>query len=143
MPRPCTNAHEGYALTRAVLSGFVPLIQFLLENGADPTLKDGIAVKLAIQMQDLGLMKMLIERGTAPSTASSLSVSRRLSFGPAQGGPQGTKRRKMEDRVMVTPMMLRTAVKHGAMDIASWMMSEKGCVPDIHTVNLMVKRSEQ
>lgn len=151
IPRPNTNAHEGYALARAVLAGFVPLIEFLLDHGADPGLKGGIAVKVAIQMRDLGLVRMLVEPGYTPPTTSITAslASRRSSFGRRIGavGPgkgdenasvaSGAKRRRMEDRMKVTPKLLQTAVRHGAMDIVDWMMNEKGCVPDMKTISLM------
>lgn len=142
-------------MARAVLAGFVPLIEFLLDNGADPGLKGGIAVKVAIQMRDLGLVRMLVERGYTPPAADTTTVpfsSRRSSFGrrmeaavadAGRGGENATvasggRRRRMEDRMKVTPLLLQTAVRHGAMDIVDWMMKEKGCVPDMKTISLMM-----
>lgn len=135
------------------MAGFVPLIEFLLDNGADPESKKSIAVNVAIHMRDLGLVRMLIERGYVPpisgatgsATAASLS-SRRSSLGrridAGKGGENaimasGAKRRKMEDRMKVTPVLLQTAVRQGAMDIVDWMMKEKGCVPDMKTIRMM------
>lgn len=145
-------------MARAVLAGFVPLIEFLLDNGADPALKAGIAVKVAIQTRDLGLVRMLVERGcTSSTTSTSMTMpsfsSRRTSFGrrieaaEAEAGvgksgenvaSGGAKRRRMEDRMKVTPALLQTAVRHDAMDIVDWMMRDKGCVPDMKTISLMM-----
>lgn len=164
VPKPNTNAHDGYALTKAVLADFVPLIAFLLEHGADPRLKRAIAVSVAIQMHDLGLVKMLVERGDTPSTDIPSSVSRQSNPGrragcdegvnggsmdgsPEEGGEEkvasGVKKRKMEDRVKVTPALLHTAVKHRATHIADWMMHEKGCMPEMSTLSLTLRRLEQ
>lgn len=164
IPKPNTNAHDGYALTKAVLADFVPLIAFLLEHGADPRLKRAIAVNVAIQMHDLGLVKMLVERGHTPSTYTPSSVPRSSSPGrragcdegvnaglmdgsPEKGDDEkvasGAKKRKMEDRVKVTPALLHTAVKHRATHIANWMMHEKGCMPEMSTLSLTLRRLEQ
>lgn len=138
------------------MSGFVPLIEFLLDNGADPALKAGIAVKVAIQKRDLGLVRMLVERRyEPPPTSTSTKItsfsSRRSRLGRknevaeagmGKGGENvasgGAKRRRMEDRMKVTPALLQTAVRHGAMDIVDWMMREKGCVPDMKTISMMM-----
>lgn len=161
IPKPNTNAHDGYALTKAVLSSFVPLITFLLEHGADPRLKSAIAVSVAIQMQDLGLVKILVERDFTPSTGTSSPVSRRICLSSKSGSAEvinagvgktsetggevasSTKRRGIEDRMKVTPALLHTAVKHRAKHIANWMMHEKGCVPELATISLTLRRLEQ
>ena len=64
IPGPNPNCWDGYALTRAVASGFIPLVQFLLEQGASPACKGGIAVHAAIRRKNLSLVKMLIEPDT-------------------------------------------------------------------------------
>lgn len=164
IPKPNTNAHDGYALTKAVLADFVPLIAFLLEHGADPRLKRAIAVNVAIQRHDLGLVKMLVERGYTPSTDTTSSITRRSGLGRRAGRDEvvnaglvggtvekghdrkvasGAKKRKMEDRMKVTPALLHMAVKHRATHIAAWMMHEKGCMPELSTLSLTLRRLEQ
>jgi len=114
IPRPDPNSHDGYALTRAVHAGFVPLIHFLLVHGASPECKKGLAVMVAIRRKDLSVVRMLVER------------------------PKGTaKRRKLEDRVQTTSEMLRVAVKCDARDIAEYLTLEKGCIPDMQTLRMM------
>ncbi|EKM58414.1 uncharacterized protein PHACADRAFT_252716, partial [Phanerochaete carnosa HHB-10118-sp] len=49
IPPPNANCWDGYALTRAVASGFIPLTQFLLEHGASPACKGGMAVLVAVR----------------------------------------------------------------------------------------------
>jgi len=114
IPPPDSNSHDGYPLTRAVHAGFVPLVSFLLTHGADPRRKKGLAIMVAIRRKDLSLLKILIEQ------------------------PKGTgKRRKLEDRIQVTPEMLRVAVKCDARDIVEYLVVEKECIPDMQTLLMM------
>ena len=120
---PNSNSHEGYALTKAVQVGFVPLVRFLLDHGATPAWKGSLAIIIAIHRKDLGLVRMLVER-TDTETSSSK-------------GKGNGKRRKLEDRVEVTPEMLRAAIKCKAQDIVEYLTREKGCIPDMQTLLLM------
>ncbi|KAK7035513.1 hypothetical protein VNI00_011806 [Paramarasmius palmivorus] len=108
---PNANAHSGYALTKAVHAGFLPLVQFLLFHGASPAHKNGLVVTIAIRQRNLHMVKILVE--------------------PQQ---KGNKKRKVEDRVKISPEMLRTAVKCKAKDIVDYFTQEKGCVPDMQTL---------
>ncbi|TFK45875.1 hypothetical protein OE88DRAFT_1639302, partial [Heliocybe sulcata] len=121
IPAPNTDSHDGYALTKAVYAGFIPLVRFLLEHGASPACKNGLAAMIAIRRKDLLLLKMLIERGDTPRI------------------PKSTKRRKLEDRMSVTPEMLKLAVKGDARDIVLY-LKEKGCVPNMQTLQLLARR---
>ena len=115
--RYAVNSHGGYPLVRAVHAQFVPLIQFLLDHGADPRLRECMAVKVAIGKKDLTLVKMLIEFGE--------------ESGP--GTKVGKKRRRL-DRVEVTPYMLELAVRCDARDIVQYFVEEKGCIPNMKTL---------
>ena len=152
IPKPDPNCHDGYALTRAVAAGFIPLVQFLLEQGASPACKGGIAVQAAIRRRNLPLVKMLIEPdarsintqsdnlGSCPldGTIQAHSASRRRRRqDETVSGKSGSKKRKLEDRVRVSQEMLRTAVACDARDIVKYFMEEKSCVPDMQTVRLM------
>jgi hypothetical protein len=117
-PPPNVNAHEGYALTKAVHAGFLPLVHFLLHHGASPRYKDGLVVLVAIRKKDLSLVKLLIEKDD--------------SLRDCRG-----KRRRMEDRMQVNSNMLKAAVKCGATDIVHYLTEEKGCVPDIATLHMI------
>ena len=114
IPLPDVDSHAGYALTKAVHAGFIPLVCFLLARGASPKCKKGLAVMVAIRRKDLSLVRMLIERPK-----------------------EGTKRRKLEDRILVNSEMLKMAVKCQAWDIVEYLTTEKGCVPDMQTLRLM------
>ncbi|KAL0954788.1 hypothetical protein HGRIS_003737 [Hohenbuehelia grisea] len=155
MRAPNANAHEGYALTKAVHVGFLPLVEMLLAHGASPRAKDGLAVMVAIRRQDLPLVKMLLERGSGAGEGSSSGSAggaggaERKHKGRAGGGgansrqggepARGAKRRRLEDRMEPSPAMLKVAVKCGARDIADYLMNEKGCVPDMQTLKLMTR----
>ena len=123
LPPPDANSHEGYALTKAVLAGFVPLVRFLLDRGATPAWKGYLPITIAIRRKELGLVKMLVERTDTGK--------------PSSGSMVKGKRRKLEDRVELTPQMLRTAVKCKAQEIVEYLTKEKGCMPDMQTLLLM------
>jgi len=114
IPPPDANSHDGYALTKAVHARFIPLIRFLLVHGASPQCKKGLAVMVAIRRKDLTMVRMLVEH------------------------PKSTqKRRKLEDRILVTSEMLRMAVKCDARDIVEYLTLEKRCIPDMQTLRMM------
>ncbi|KAI8980048.1 hypothetical protein BD414DRAFT_530307 [Trametes punicea] len=150
IPYPATNSYDGYALTRAVYAGFTPLVRFLLEHDASPACKGNLAVTVAIRRKSLPLVRMLVERDRIGAAGESMwrsSKKRRRSVADERDSDgsgrasnsesHGAKRRKLGDRVSVTPDMLRAAVKCGARDIAEYLMREKGCVPDMQTVLMM------
>ncbi|KAF7985740.1 hypothetical protein HWV62_2354 [Athelia sp. TMB] len=116
IPRPDSNAHDGYALTKAVHAKAIPLIRFLLAHGADPGTKNGLAVMVAIRRKDINLVKMLVERADEVTKG---------------------KRRRLRDRVVVTNEMLRMAVKCDARDIVQYFREEKGVIPDLKTLNTL------
>lgn len=121
---PDVNSHDGYALTKAVQAGFVPLVHFLLDHGASPRCKNNISILVAIYRKDLSLVRLLVERVDC------------RECGPGALKQKG-KRQRLEDRVQVTPEMLRVAVKLGARDIMEYFMEEKECVPDLQTLQMM------
>lgn len=120
------NGYQGYALIKAVHARHIPLIEFLLDLGASPALKDSLAIKVAIKQKNLKIVKMLVEReDRGGSLASSPSEVRKKQNG---------KRRRLEDRVEVDQSMLRLAVKCNAKDIIDYLAWEKGVVPDMQTL---------
>lgn len=131
-----SNAFDGYALIRAVHCQFAPLVQFLLDHGASPLMKGGLAVIVAIRNKDLAMTKLLIER----SEQLQQSSSPKSAAGPAtqSNGGRG-KKRKLEDRVSVTPEMLKAAIQCDARAIVEYLMDEKGCVPDLGMLSLVNK----
>ncbi|KAH9856661.1 hypothetical protein C2E23DRAFT_881989 [Lenzites betulinus] len=152
IPFIATNSYDGYALTRAVYAGFMPLVRFLLANGASPECKGHLAVTVAIRRKSLALVRLLVERDLPEEAPAMTSKKRRRSEvdgdsdGRSGGGSSKQskqskaapgKRRKLGDRISVTPDMLKAAVKCDAGDIADYLMREKGCVPDMQTVLMM------
>lgn len=128
------NSNKGYALAKSVLSRCRPLVEVLLEHGADPSIKDYMAVMLAVGRRDLDIVKLLIERqDDSFSFPSSSSSDKSLALGaiqsismPTSGGNGSKKRRrggggdnerispkrrKLDDRIQVTSEMLELAVK--------------------------------
>lgn len=149
IPPPDPDSNDGYALTNAVAAGFIPLVQFLLDNGASPRHKNGLAVRAAIRRKDLALVKMLVEPDNTPCTVtdhgqqfqargSSRGVSgRRRTREDNVVIGKGVKRRKLEDRIAVDLDMLKTAVSCNAQDIVAYFVNEKSCMPDMQTLRLM------
>lgn len=167
IPAPNANAHDGYALTRAVFALFVPLVKFLLDHEADPAKKNALAVTVAIRRKDVALVRMLIERDAPGCDTEKTSTSRKgplarlaekerargrvedkKGYGRQETKPNersqkressssSAKRRKLGDRLLVDQNMLQVAVKSDARDIIDYFMKEKGCVPNIQTMNLL------
>ncbi|KZT52332.1 hypothetical protein CALCODRAFT_487230, partial [Calocera cornea HHB12733] len=137
------SSHSGYPLTMAVRAPHLPLVKLLLERGANPALKEGMAVRVAVARRDLGLVRMLVERvDRASSDGQGSGGSESGSGGSAGVGVEvggrrkGRKRRRLSDRVEVTAAMLQLAVKLDARDIVQYLM-EKGCVPDMKTLRMV------
>jgi hypothetical protein len=149
LPQPDANCWNGYALTRAVASGFIPLVQFLLEHGASPACKSSIAVHAAIRRKNLPLVKMLIEPNPGsiqvearafPAEASgqtNSTIRKKRKYAGVTEARTSAKKRKLEDRVLVDQEMLRTAVACDARDIVKYFMEDKSCMPDMQTVRIM------
>jgi hypothetical protein len=149
--QPDVNANSGYALTKAVHAQFLPLIQFLLDHGASPETKDGLAVVVAIRQRNLKLVKMLIERQGDPAGDEGTNSQRQegkegrtTTNAPEISGKKGGqatgrgKRRKLEDRVQPNSKMLKAAVQCKAKDIVEYLCHEKGVVPDMQTLQMMM-----
>ncbi|EMD33913.1 hypothetical protein CERSUDRAFT_67549 [Gelatoporia subvermispora B] len=150
IPEPDANRNEGYALTKAVYAGFLPLVSFLLDHGASPACKGGLPVMVAIKQKDLALVRKLIERDGAVRAgsprkrkAAELDDTRQENAAgmEQEAGRQErrtvAKKRKLEDRMEVNKEMLKLAVKCDARNIVDYLMKEKGCVPDMQTLMLM------
>lgn len=143
---PDANAHEGYALARAVHAGHRPLIKFLLGKGAKPGLKDALAVRIAIRKGELALVRGLIEReaeegGCTDEGEEITGCGAEMKAGAGQvvstvKKKKTTKRRRVEDRVEVTTAMLRLAVEVDVRDIVQYFL-DKGARPDMSTIQRM------
>jgi hypothetical protein len=132
---PDTNAHDGYALSRAVYAGHGPLIRFLLAHGAEPARKDAFAVHVAIRRRDLPLVRTLLEPDYTPPPPPTVPTKRRRereeeeAKSPAAPG----KRRRVEDRMPVDKRMLHAAMQAGSDELVQYFL-DKGCVPDMKTL---------
>lgn len=131
--RPDVNENDGYALIRALHASHIPLIRFLLANGADPTCKSSLAVRIAIRKRDLNLLMMLIERDADDEPPDDGSCSR---IADGRKRKTSAKRRRVSDRVDVTTAMLREAVEVDARDIVEYLI-DKGARPDMQTLQRM------
>jgi hypothetical protein len=68
------NSHSGYALARAVRARHWPLMELLLDRGADPQLNAGMAITQAASQGNLALVQRLLgERGVP--TARTLEAA--------------------------------------------------------------------
>jgi len=147
IPDPDPNSWDGYALTKAVAVGFIPLVQFLLDKGASPRRKGGLAVHAAIRRKDLALVKILIEPDPSSSVYTKLEAeetkrpidnrTHQQRRDSDKSSSKGAKKRKLEDRVVVDQSMLKVAVACDAREIVRYFVQDKGCMPDVQTVRLM------
>lgn len=60
-PSISPNSHNGYPLSRAVLCQNKTVITYLLSRGADPGLRDGLAVEIAVKMGNFKLVRTLVD----------------------------------------------------------------------------------
>lgn len=88
---------------------------YLLQKGADPSLKDYMAVEIAVSMKDLKMVKLLIEREQS-------------GFGTTRTGDESespTKKMKLGDRITVPAKMVESAMKKGTKDIVNYLVYDK------------------
>jgi len=132
--RPDANAHGGYALTRAVFVGHIPLVLFLLSVDARPGQNDALAVRVAIRKRDLQLVRLLVEGGSTEEYA----VDKRSGGLKMKPSAAGKKRRRISDRVDVNAAMLKEAVEVDARDVVEYLL-DKGARPDMQVMLQMRK----
>lgn len=108
---PPLASHKNYALNRAALNQNYDMVELLLRKGADPNLRMHFPLRAAIEKKDLRLVKLLVE----PFAESSDS--------PAKGSG---KKRKLTDRIRITPGLVKDALKNGTPEIVDYFVHEKG-----------------
>ncbi|EAL17127.1 hypothetical protein CNBN2190 [Cryptococcus deneoformans B-3501A] len=121
---PSPNSHKGYPLCRAVLQSNYELVTYLLQKGADPSLKDYMAVEIAVSMKDLKMVKLLIEREQS-------------GFGTTRTGDESespTKKMKLGDRITVPAKMVESAMKKGTKDIVNYLVYDKKVIPPLSSI---------
>lgn len=94
-----------YPLARSVINQNYELVEFLLRHGADPNKKEAFALTAAIEKKDLRMIRLLVE--------------------PADDASPG-KRRRLRDRITITPTHVQHALSHGSPDIVDYFVHEKG-----------------
>jgi hypothetical protein len=102
---PNSNSFEGYALSRAVLAKNLAVIKYLLGKGADPGMKDGLAIQIAVKLGDLGIVRMLVEHQNST-----------LRAGESEG----------VSAIAIPSKWVETAVRSGSDEIVSYFVHEKG-----------------
>lgn len=113
---PSPNSHTGYPLLRAVLAKNVEVIKYLLSKGADPGMRDGLAIEIAVKLGDLGIVKMLVEH-----------QSQALERPAGEHGEVGISGQGIQALNMEIPSKwVETAVKSGSDEIVSYFVHEKG-----------------
>lgn len=139
---PSPNSHKGYPLCRAVLANDRVLIDFLLSQGADPSLKDGLALQIAINKKDLELVRLLLEGTTTAAAGATAKRKRGLDMdesagagGAGAGGQERKKKKKNAEKVQVTPDLMRKVMASGSREIVDYFVHEKGRCSLIVTIH--------
>lgn len=147
------NSHRGYPLTMACHHGAVELIQLLLAMGADPEMKDALAVKVAIRKRNIDLVRMLVER-TGDALSIPMAGGPEIAPGDAKRkrddgddvllAPSGkNKRRRLSDRVVITSELVGEAAKADARAIVHYFVQEKGASPDLKTLDHLLRNGRK
>ena len=152
------NSLKGAPLTLACAFGATRIVHFLLAHGADPSLRGGVAVQAAIRRRGLTLVRTLVER--SPQGRFTCSACEDPDFssvpghdvdsvshgvGDGTGGrdnknvrtfprSQSAKRRRLLDRIEITPDLVNEAIRVNARDIVNYFVIEKGCSPLLQTL---------
>ncbi|KAG8933123.1 hypothetical protein FRC02_012415 [Tulasnella sp. 418] len=113
IPLPDPDSRRGYPLIRAVYGRSSSLVQFLLDKHADPWAGGAMAIKVAVSQKNLQLVKQFL---------SCTSIRSPLSLG-----------------VGFEQEILDTAVRYNAREIVEYLMNEKNYVPDMKTVQLLMR----
>lgn len=121
---PLANSHKGYALCRAVLTDNIQLAKFLLARGADPSIKACLAVDIAIQMRNLPMVKLLVERQPGEDTSAAKDEEDKVAGGGRL--KRRYKRPKLMDRIVIDSRLVELAMKKGAEDVVEYFVHEKG-----------------
>lgn len=87
------------------------MIDFLLARGADPAQKDGLALQIALSKKRLDLVRLLVE-----------------------GGGSGSRKRKRDTRIPITPQLMEKVMATGSREIQSYFVDVQGFVPNLKSI---------
>jgi hypothetical protein len=76
--------------------------------------KDALAIQVAISLHDFKSIKLLVERSDG------------VVGGNCAGKLNTKKRRRLSDRIMITPSLVECAMKKGSREIVEYFVQEKG-----------------
>jgi hypothetical protein len=108
-----------YGLCRAVMAGHEPAVRLFLLNGADPSLKEGLALELAITRKDLTIVKLLVDEENEHVYAQRV----------VKGGSR-RRRGKMD----IPPRVMNKVVNCGNREIVDYLVKEKGFMPSLGAI---------
>lgn len=127
------NSKKGYFLSKAVFIVHLPLVQLLLDYGADPTLNANWSVRNAIAKGDLRLVRMLLEGDyvhpdladedtpTLDDGADAIGKRTKRRISTESGGGTPRKKVKLGERCKATGEMLEVAVSRGEWRIVDYL----------------------
>lgn len=104
-----------------------PLLRFLLQAGADPGAQHCLPLQVAATIGNIDALKMMVEPSAEQENQEEVGSKK----------VKGGKRRRVEDRVQPTTKVLFAAVKAKHIELAQWLMHDKGVVPDMATLQMM------
>lgn len=124
------NSNEGYALTKAVYAQQPSIITLLLDSGANPTCKGNLAMKIALsksrslnaKLETLTQWRTLLPLSGQKNPALAKVLLERVKPANLQKGQE----------------LLTLALKCDARDVIE-MLKERGVVPNMKTVQLLMK----
>lgn len=144
------NSNQGFLLAMAVYAESTPLICFMLACGADPMLRNGIALHISVKKGWIRGLRLLVERDDRVEAhwrtilrqiTHELHNLSQIRCGNVTKTPHrhlgSNKRRRLADRCQVDVSLLNAAVRSKAWDLVNYLMNQKGLVPDVDTLNLI------
>ncbi|WWD18711.1 hypothetical protein CI109_103165 [Kwoniella shandongensis] len=138
---PSPNSHKGYPLCRAAFTSNYDLASYLLHKGADPAMKDCLAVEIAISNKDIKMVRLLVERDPT-DCLSTAHASNEGASGVVKGEnkmSKKVKKVKLGDRIEIGTNMVETAMKKGSKEIVNYFVYEKKVMPPLQSIMKLSK----
>ncbi|WWC88430.1 uncharacterized protein L201_003341 [Kwoniella dendrophila CBS 6074] len=131
---PAPNSHKGYPLFRAILTSNYELVTYLLQNDADPNIRDCFALDIAISMKDLKMVRLLVERNLPASSGLNQNPIIPSTPSPSKEDIKKGKKVKLGDRIEVGTRMVEKAIEKGSKEIINYFVYEKKVMPPLHSI---------